>query len=300
MRQRWNGTIQSANTPTYNQPGIPREDYNMYRCMVTQAFYTDDPSNITKNAPNPVVIYEVVILGGAATGQTLFPCRVSNELGGNDNFSETNLKPSTKDISKVKLSDHDGDIVYVQFNQGHDAYPVIVGLDKGLNSPAEAGSDEAPRKTYQYNGIYEEYNNQGEYTLKRKGGSLNQNIFTPADGTEGVLQFLKDSVKLGDDSSSLTFTKSQDQALLKTKGGAEFNAKGGKIALGAAGIELIDQIVQFLEKHSAFIKNKDATHDHLGNLGYPTSPPETATDFVAFSTDIDAIKAKLNQIKGSL
>lgn len=300
MKTRWNGTIQSANTPTYNQPGVGREDYGLYRCMVTQAFYTDDPSNITKNAQNPVVIYEVVILGGSATGQTLFPCRVGNELGGIGNYAETNLKPTTKDISKVQLSDHDGDIVYVQFNQGHDAYPVIVSMDKGFSAPPEATASQAPRKTYQYNGVYEEYNNQGEYTLKRKGGSLSNGLFTPADGTEGVLQFLKDSVKLGDDSSSLTFTKSADQAILKTKGGAEFNAKGGKIALGAAGVELIDQIVQFLEKHSAFIKNKDATHDHIGNLGYPTSPPETATDFVAFSADIDAIKAKLEQIKGSL
>lgn len=301
MKQRWDGSLQSANTPTYQQPGVPREDYAIYRCMVTKVFYVDDPGNITKNARNPCVLYEVVILGGAAMGQTLFPCRLAPSLGGNNNYEDYTLQATTKDISKVKLSDHDGDVVYVQFNQGHDAYPVILAGDKGINDVfSGTTASQGPRHIRQYNGVYQEINNQGEFTLKRKGGTLNNGSFNPSNGIEGILQFLKDSVRLGDDSSSLTLTKSIDDALLKTKGGAEFHAKGDKISLGAQGIELLDQIVQFLDKLTSFLRNTDATHDHLGNLGYPTSPPETAADFITAATDIDAIKAKIAQIKGTL
>lgn len=301
MKQRWDGSIQSSNTPTYQQQGLERENYGLYRCMITKVFYTDDPNNITQNARNPCVIYEAVILGGFEQGQTIFPCRLAPSLGGNYNYEDYTLQATSKDISKVDLHDHDGDIVYVLFNQGHDSYPVIIASDKGLNDVFSGTSSAlGPRRISQYNGVYQEINNQGELTIKRKGGSLSNGRFVPASGNEGSLQFLKDSVKLGDDSSSLTLTKSTDDALLKTQGGAEFHAKANKIALGAQGIELLDQIVQFLDKLTTFIQSKDATHDHIGNLGYPTSPPETAADFVTAANDINAIKAKISQIKGSL
>ncbi len=301
MRMRYDGTIQSANTPTYSQTGLMRDDFGLYRCMITKVFYIDDSENITKNAPNPCVIYEAVILGGSATGQTLFPCRLSSSLGGNSNYEDYTLSASTKDISKVKLSEHDGDIVYILFNQGHDGYPAIISCDKGLNDVfSGTSSSQGPRHIKQYNGVYQEINNQGEFTLKRKGGSLNNGVFSPASNTEGILQFLKDSVKLGDESSSLILTKSSDDALLKTKGGAEFHAKADKIALGAQGIELLQQISDQLQKLITFANTIDSTHQHLGNLGYPSGAPITATDFTQLGIDLDTIKGKIDGIKGNL
>lgn len=301
MRERWNGSIQSTNTPTINQSGAQREDFNLFRCMVTRVIYTDDSSNISKNATNPVVLYEVVILGGYKQGQTMFPCRIANYLGGNDNYSERTLTASSKDISKSPLQDHDGDIVYVQFNQGHSSYPVITSCDRGINDTSTGTTAaQGPRSLQQYNGVYEEINNKGEYTIKRKGGTLTDGRFKPASGIEGQLQFLKDSVKLTDDSSFLQFTKSTDDAMLKTKGGAEFHAKANKIALGAQGIELLDQLVQALEKIHMFIDPTDATHTHIGNLGYETLIPTQTSQFVSAANDIKAIKEKIAQIKGSL
>src|SRR4051812_1808156 len=126
MRQRWDRSIQSNNTPTYDKEGISRDDHGMYRCMIINILYVDDENNISKNAKNPEVLYEVVILGGHASGQTLSYCRLASYIDGDKNYSERTLKKTSKDISKVSLSEHDGDIVYVQFIQGHDAYPVII------------------------------------------------------------------------------------------------------------------------------------------------------------------------------
>jgi hypothetical protein len=282
MRQRYDGTIQSSNTPTYDKVGITREDFNLYRCMITKVYYVDDPANITQNSRNPSTIYEAVILGGSATGQTLFPCRLASWVSGTNNYSERTLQASSKNISTTKLSDCDGDVVYVQFNQGHDAYPVIIACDKGLNDTVSGTTlAQAPRSIQQYNGVNELIDNTGAYTLTVKGGSASNGVFTPGTAM----------------SSQLKLAQSLFQLL--TAGGVSVKGNGGKIAIGTTAVELLDQITQILQKIIDFMNNIDSKHMHIGNLGYDTAPPDTATDFVQLGTDLQAIQSKINQIKGT-
>lgn len=315
MRERWNGSIQSHNTPSIHQSGTEREDFNMFRCMITKVLYVDDPNNISKNARNPSVLYEAVILGGFKTGQTLFPCRMASELGGNFNFSERTLKATTKDISKVKLSDHDGDIVYIEFIQGHDAYPVIRSCDKGINdSTSGTKSSEGPRSISQYNGIYEEINNQGEWSITRKGGALSNGSFSPASGLEGRIKMVKNKIVIEDGGRVITIDKSSDDISIVTAGGAKVDINGGsdqitattsggakvttdgsngikaedgkggvlkiangKVGLGGATAEIVDALSKTLQLLAT----------DLGNLGYPLF---NSPQYAALKVLVDGIK----------
>lgn len=90
-----------------------------------------------------------------------------------------------------------------------------------------------------------------------------------------------------------------DQAELKSNGSGKFKANADTIALGASGIEILEQISQQLSELSTFL-NAAAAHTHVGNLGFPTAPPTQASDYTSAATALDAIKADVDSIKGSL
>lgn len=208
MRQRFDGSVQSGNTPTYQNSGR-REDNSLYRCMVAKVIYVGDPNNITNNARNPRVLYDCIILGGFATGQVIANCRLSSILGGDTTFYERTLKATTVPVTGSNLGTNDGDIVYVQFIQGHTAYPVIVGLDEGLNTGAVTGAtaSNGPRLKSQYNGVLEEINNAGEWFFTRRGGSLEDGNFIPGSDFEGRMSWTDGTMLWEDTNNSIKLEK---------------------------------------------------------------------------------------------
>lgn len=294
MKQRWNGSIQSTNTPTYNKVGMGRDDYGLYRCMITKVLYADDSGNISKNSQNPEVLYEVIILGGSASGQTLSFCRLASWLGGNDNYSERTLTPTSKSVSKDGLSKHDGDVVFIQFVQGHDSYPIIIATSKGLSNKIASTKSEGPRSKEQFNGVQYEIDNKGQINKTMFGGETNSGRFTP--GTTAIIteNWSKDESVTRTYKSGLTVIEDgkNDKINIKTSGGSEatIDGKGNKISIKAGTTEIVidgasgkislkgemvdlgatvsDFVTQFAQLASAF-----ATHTHIGNLGSPTSPP---------------------------
>lgn len=281
---RWNGSIQSSNVPSYNKTGIPRNDYAMYRCMVTKVLYADDPQNITKSAQNPEVVYDVVILGGHATGQAISNCRLGSLFSGGDyGYDETILKATTKDLSKVKLSDHDGDVVMVQFIQGHDGYPIIIGYGKGLHNTTAANKADGPRKLSEYNGLKQEINNTGEYTITRKGGSVVNGAFIAGTTAESSIAL-----------------EAGETIEIKTISTGKFKIVADKIAIGANGIELLQKISDQLLKLQTWATNVGAVHTHTGNLGYLVTVPTQSADYTTLGSDLGEIKAAIDSIKGSL
>lgn len=272
MRIRQDGSVQSSSTPTFQNAGR-KEDFALYRCMITDVIYTDDPDNITANAANPRVLYNVVVIGGFATGQKISNCRLSSDLGGNSSFWERTLRASSFDISQTALEDCDGDIVLVQFNQGHTGSPVIVGLDQGIDTADFIGAtmEEGPRSLRQYNGVQETINNDGELELQVKGGEA-----TPEDGSfepneeplftykvskdEAVTMVFKsglkvsydgqnDSVSIETNGGTKTLIDGQnDLVSMETKGGAKATVDGNAddiklVAKGSAELHLSDDKV---------------------------------------------------------
>jgi hypothetical protein len=289
VKQRWNGSVQSSNTPTYDREGMSRNDHGMYRCLVTQVLFVDDDKNISKNAKNPEVLYEVAILGGWASGQTLSFCRLAPYFG------ERTLKASTKDISKDRLEDQDGDVVYVQFNQGHDAYPVIIGIAKQFNDQTGASKADGPRFLDIYNGLQTEINNKGEFTQTMMGGTAGDQGSFKA-GTDPVITetWGKDEVITRTFKSGLKVTEDgkNDKVAVSTAGGATATLDGkanmitikagsteididggsGKVSIKAQMIDLGSSVSDFVTMFTQ-LATAWASHTHIGNLGLPTSPP---------------------------
>lgn len=288
MRMRRDGSFQSANTPTYDNVGRPREDFTMYRCMISKVLFIDNPNNMTQDSQNPEVLYEAVVLGGYKTGSVISNIRVAPALGGgNSSYYERTLKPTSKVLNAVALAQHDGDIVYVQFSQGHQGYPLIIAMGKGL-SDSISGTKVAdgPRELKAYNGVVQEINNKGELIITRMGGSLDVTGPTFNPNTSGF-------------DSKLTLGQNQS-ATLETAGTAKLALNKGTVALGANGIELLQKISDSLDKLITWADSVGSTHTHIGNLGYETAPPTQASGYTQLGSDLSTIKSAIDSIKGSL
>ncbi len=299
--RRWDGSVQSSNIPTYNKPGITRDNYAMYRCMVIRVIYADNPKNIGKNSQQPEVLYDCIILGGFESGQVLSNCRVASLLSGNFNFEETILQATSKNLNTVPLEQHDGDIVYVQFNQGHDDYPVITGKAKGLSNLYVAKKSDGPRSASQFNGVKEEINNKGDLILTVFGGVANSELGSFKPNTQSVYtqtisatnEMITSVFKSG---LSVTTDGKNDKVQVTTSGGAivtidgkskkinikagateiDIDGNSGKISLKGDMVDLgnsvSDFVTMFTQLSTAF-----NTHSHMYSPGpggpTPTTPP---------------------------
>lgn len=290
MRERFDGSLQSSNVPT-SQNVVLRDDNTLYRGMVVKVLFVDDKDNITTNSSNPEVLYDVIILGGGPAGQILSNCRLASLFGGNVNYYERVLKATTKVLNKDRLSEHDGDIVFVQFIQGHSGYPIITSLDKGIKTEYKAATKEdGQRLQWQFNGIFEQITKDGEYCLIKKSADLKEDEIT--------WKLLNDEVSVQTFKSGLKITNDgiNDKSLIETKGGAtveidgktgkitltkgetiiELDGNSGKIALKGQIIDLgatvADLVTKFLELSTAFNTHvHNAPQAPLGII--PTTPP---------------------------
>ena len=75
--------------------------------------------------------------------------------------------------------------------------------------------------------------------------------------------------------------------------------KSAKIAIGFSGVELLDQIVKFMEQVSDMAMAL-STEVHTGNMGYPTSPPLNASQYLKVKAQVEVLKASVSMIKGGL
>ncbi len=242
--KRFDGSIISSNTPSFNKPGILKEDFGIYRCMITKVLYADDSTNISKNSQNPEVLYEAVILGGFNSGQVISNCRLAAYLGGDQNYSDVTLRASSKQVSKTKLSDHDGDLVYVQFNQGHSAYPIIIGFPKGIHdNKSGTKKTDGPRRIEEYNGLNQLINNNGELITTQKGGTLSNGVFTPGTSFIFKEEILKDEKVVRTFKSGLKITEDgkNDKVTITTSGGVEatIDGKSNNVTMKAGSTEVI-------------------------------------------------------------
>ena len=323
--ERQDGSIKSANTPSFDtmEKNIDL-DYGIYRCMVMATYFVYAPGNPTYE--NQQVVYDVMVLGGPKEGQIFKNAKSVNVLGGEYNYSEHVWRPNDVTItSGIQLSDLTGDIVHVGFLQGNSRYPIILGGGVQPNDADFTGAttDDGYRSIKQYNGIFTEIDKSGNYTLRRKGGTVNSatGVFEPDESGDLASIQLRDQqiiTKVGDNISSVidgaaqtvtitfaggmtvTVDGDADSAKIKSSAGGEINISEDKIAIGNNTAELFDQLTQTLQKLITFLNSTDATHSHTGNLGYPVSPPLSAAQFVELATELTTINTALTAIKGSL
>lgn len=86
---------------------------------------------------------------------------------------------------------------------------------------------------------------------------------------------------------------------IEASGGAKGKFAGGQVAFGTDSTELLQQISdQLADLQSLF--STVAPHTHIGNLGYPSAPPDTQAAWSASSATMGSIKALIDSIKASL
>lgn len=258
MRYRSDGSYQSSNTPTYQNVGQLNEDGSLYRCMVTRVSYVDDPLNFTKNSQNPEVLYDVIVLGGLKSGQLITNCKLTSYLGGNNSYSERVLRPASKDLTATRLSDQDGDICYVMFNQSNDGFPVIMALGKGINDGVSGTkSSDGPRIKEEYNGVNQEINNKGEYIITRKGGSVQSGAFVPNSTVDNQIKMVDGNIIIKDSNSSIDVDANAKKVTI-TSGATKviIDSVTGKVTLSADFIDLgnavNDLVVMFMQLATAY------------------------------------------------
>ena len=308
--KRADGSILSANFPAYSRlyKNVVDRDYGIYRCMVKTVLFTDDKKNTTFK--NKQVTYEVVILGGFNEGQIIPNVKAMNFLGGENNYSERIFRALEKPLAgnnRKVMADQTGDIVYVGFVQGDKTAPIIIGcgtqhLDKDKTGATIA---DGPRWVEEYNGLKREINKLGELLLTQKTGTLDgvKNIFVP-DAADTFEQ--KESWETGEKHTrefkgglKVAIDGVADSYKVTTSGGASILAKAGKVAIGTSTTELIQEVINELTALNTLFTTV-GPHTHLGNLGYPTSPPTTAAAWATAASSMNSIKALLEAIKGTL
>ena len=329
---RRDGSIRSANVPSYDKLAQNRQkDYGLYRCMVMEVYYTDDPKN--KTFQNKQVTYDAVIIGGAKEGQIIKNIKAGSALGGEYNYSEKiyrKLEAPLSGAGKKAMAEQKGDIVYVEFLQGDPSAPVIIACGTSPLDLEKTGATKAdgPRWVEEYNGVFKKIDKLGNLSIWIKGGIFDEEkgILVP---TEDPVQYaIQDEYSVAEEKHTQTFksglkvetdglndkvvitTKAgakvtvdgkTDTVELKDKGTGKLKITGNKVAIGANGIEVLAKLVESLtELATVFGTVKD--HMHLGNLGYPTAPPDAAfiSAWNTAKTNLEAIKAELEQIKGTL
>lgn len=168
-------SIESANTPGAGSYQDMAKDYSIYRCLVIAARYVDDDANLSKGSAIPEMMYDCQVIGGFREGNIIPNCRAVSLAGGNNNFSERVYKASPPMRKGEGLSKQEGDIVYVAYVAGDKNAGIILGggnhvLDKDSTGATKA---DGPRLRSQYNGIFTEIDKNGNYTIKRLGGTYN-------------------------------------------------------------------------------------------------------------------------------
>lgn len=235
-------------------------------------------------------------------------CRMMRRFGGVYNYEDYVDRGYNTNNSPDPVNGYDakaGDAVLVGQLNGQGREGIIIG---GLTHAARITTIQAsdgPQYDAEFNGIHTNINTDGEWTLTFKGQPTNlsalddipsETIPAPEYDTTVGGSFMKFdktgswSVNLGETSITLdkpsnTITELCTDYSLMASATAKFNSP--KIAIGNGSIELLDQLTQLI--------------DALGTL-IPESPTGPCSQLSTVPTwpMVDQIKAKINQIKGTL
>lgn len=199
--KRSDGSIIPSSLQGSHHRKMVEMDFAQYRCLVIKKYYTDDEKNLT--FVNKQVTYDVLILSGRREGQIIPNVKLSTSNGGGQyNFEERVLRATSKAFSgdkAVPLSEHDGDVVYVSYINGHTSNPVIVNM--GVQSLdldyTGATQEDGPIYKKEFNGIGELVGKDGKHTTYRKEGEYQaeEDYFKPSEEESFLEQTIKEGEK---------------------------------------------------------------------------------------------------------
>lgn len=287
--------------------------------QIKRVHYVDDRTNKSKQ----FVEYDIIIRESSGNSSTYQNVPYMGDISSGNDSSETVLEPS--DFAyQGKLDDtnvpknKNGTLVYVAFLDGNLDKPFILGGSLHFRQSPATRAD-GIRKKGEFRGLQWEINNLGELTITYNGnrkpdGTLERSdtgptqikvdkdgVFTLTDNQGQKIEMNRTTKTITlSNGTTVTFDGTGDKIRLEAAGGGTLDLTDGKVALGTSAVEVLDKLSTAIDLVSQWAQNIGATHDHLGNLGYPTAPPTQASDYTQLGTDLDSEKSDVDSIKGSI
>ena len=139
-----------------------------------ECIYVDDDRNTTKNKTNKQVQYSVTLCEGEHCGQRVFGAVDSATRGDGNNYHETIRKCTTGKFlppQPDKLSETDGEYVYIAWQEGSGQAPVIIGSGHHpRSSDLSAKKEDGVREIREFNGVVTTIDKDGNHIVENRGG----------------------------------------------------------------------------------------------------------------------------------
>jgi hypothetical protein len=306
--------------------------FGIYKGVIRSVIYSDNPESHSKDRLEYTVRvdgqdYQNAIDMRTSGGQFNYVEKVLHPITANvedGKISEGTYEEKTN-----------GETVWVMFIRGMSDFPLIVGSQQ---SPLNRKYQQSKAKDGIYdvkelNGMEFKVDKDGNYCVTQVGLKTPDGKITNEDGVGSAIKFypngnyeinISDTVSLkfnkqdkkiisktGDNSITLT----QQEIKAEHSTGSHITIESGgairaqsvsqaileapKVAIGNAGVELLDQQITALKAVSDLC-NSMSKETHIGNLAQPTTAPLNAGAYLAVKGIIDSVVAQLTGLKGNI
>jgi hypothetical protein len=266
-------------------------NFSLKSGVVLKCYETTDSQNLNKLVPE----YDVCVIeqdeNRGVTSVIYHNCVMKELFGGIGDFFEYKLRLPMNDNFKSNLNsiDQTGSIVLLLCLDGVDEKGLILGCLSHPRRKSTLTKENGQHLEGEFNGVNCQINSSGEFTITYKSKTDENGIY--ADSTNGgtFLKFEKDgSIVLSDNNTSkIKIDKAKKEVRVEANG-ATLNLKEGKVALGTSSNELLNIVIELLNK----LLQAQATFCKTA-----VGPGILDTQVVSA---ISETKSKLNSIKGSI
>lgn len=322
------GGVVPFGIPVGAQPTVAdrRRRFGLCRGFVQRAVFPDDADNKTGGLEYIVLINKVLYHGVIDVTQ-----------GGGTRNNHVRVRAGRKFPKPgLNVPEHqeDGDHVWCLFVNGDADIPIIIGgaqherVDENYDFKKPSKSD-GEFERYEYNGIEILTDKDGSYSISIVGNKLplpglppsnptaigtmlkinkdgkievvargTGEIFVSTDTGDIKAETLSGNVSISTLAGNVSALATVGDILLEASQ-AKLKLGKGMVGLGGPAGELVDLFDKNLEQLATLIQAMQ-TETHVGNLGYPTSPPVNAAAYAAVHTQILALRLLVGLIKGGI
>jgi hypothetical protein len=245
--------------------------------FITASYAANDPNNKSKLCTE-YDVFTIEQFENKGTTSILYKnCLSSQGFGSIADFFEFTLRYKTtqNQTGAPTFSDQDGAIVLIKCLDNCGDKAIVVGNLIHPDRPTDITSI-APQMAGEYNGVAVTVNNDGSCSFTFKGATDSQGVPTdPSQGNTTVQIATDGSFSIQHSAVTVQLQRSGEINITCT-GAANIIAQGTTTVDGST-IKLGKDATQSVIRGDDFAEIFN-NHAHLGNLGFPTSPPLAPMD----------------------
>jgi hypothetical protein len=239
--------------------------------FIVRSFVWNDPENVSQLCTE----YDVQTMeqdeNKGSTSILYRNCMSSQGFGSIADFFEFTLRPQTyQSVNSPSFSGQDGAIVLIRCLDDIGSKAVVVG---GLIHPDRPTTipSTSPKLAFTYNGIAVNINNDGSFSLAFNGATDSKG--SPTDSSQGTTTFqIKTDGSFQFNHSTINIQADKSGALSITTTGPTNIIAQGVTTIDGSTIQLGESATEAVILGNTFAEIFN-NHQHIGNLGFPTSAP---------------------------